>query len=50
MPTSTEVVREKREAEAWEDPMRQIRAAEAARTAQQQPAPEPEKKDEPSDG
>ena len=41
MTTSSEAVRQKREREAWDAQMAQIRAAEAAKV-QPQPAPQPE--------
>ncbi|TCR64684.1 hypothetical protein EV560_106150 [Bosea sp. BK604] len=37
MPTSTEMIRRKREADAWEERMQRIRAAEAAK--REWPAP-----------
>ena len=40
MPTSSELVKQKREAEAWDAYMAGLRAAEAAKVAQ--PAPEPQ--------
>ena len=47
MPTSSELVRQKREAEAWEQRMAQLRAAEAAKKAA---APAPAPPQEPSNG
>lgn len=42
MPTSSELVRQKRERESWDAYMAGLRAAAAAQPAQQEPAPEPE--------
>lgn len=42
MPTSSDLVKQKRAAEAWDAYMAGLRAAEAARVAQQSPAPTPE--------